>query len=44
MIEKFHSVGNYKIEFDSENLPSGVYFYRMEANGYGTTKKMILLR
>jgi flagellar hook assembly protein FlgD len=25
-------------------LPSGIYFYRMETEGYSTTKKMVLLK
>jgi len=36
--------GNYKLEFNASNLPSGVYFYRLNAGGFSESKKMILLR
>lgn len=32
------------VEFDARDLPSGVYFYRLTADGRSITKKMILLR
>jgi len=36
--------GNYKINFNVKNLPSGIYFYQIRVNGFSKTKKMILLR
>ena len=36
--------GKYAIEFEGTNLSSGIYFSRMTASGYSSTKKMILLR
>jgi hypothetical protein len=36
--------GNYNIEFDAADLPSGVYFYKISAGEYLDVKKMILLR
>jgi hypothetical protein len=44
------SAGNYEINFNALSLPSGVYFYHIEANSFdgknnfASTKKMILLK
>lgn len=34
--------GTYKVNFDASNLPSGIYFYQLNALGNSITKKMIL--
>jgi hypothetical protein len=36
--------GNYKVEFNADNLSSGVYFYRMKTNEFTQTKKMLLVK
>ncbi|MBK9097686.1 MAG: T9SS type A sorting domain-containing protein [bacterium] len=36
--------GYHTIEFNAEKLPSGVYFYQLQAGAYVEAKKMILLR
>lgn len=36
--------GKYTIEFNGTNLPSGVYFYRMQAENFTSTKKFVLLK
>jgi aminopeptidase N len=36
--------GSYKYEWDGSNLASGVYLYRLEAEGYVETRKMVLMR
>jgi parallel beta-helix repeat protein len=38
------SAGSYSYEWDASNLASGVYLYRLEAEGYVETKKMILMK
>jgi hypothetical protein len=38
------SAGEYKIDFDASLLSSGVYFYRLNADGFTDTKKMILVK
>ncbi len=36
--------GNYSVEFKGENLPSGIYIYKIEAGNYTNVKKMVLLK
>ena len=36
--------GTYEVNFDASNLSSGVYYYRIEANGFVSNRKMVLLR
>jgi photosystem II stability/assembly factor-like uncharacterized protein len=44
LINKRISAGSHQVEFNSENLSSGVYFYRIEAGNFHDVKKMVLLR
>jgi hypothetical protein len=36
--------GSYEVEFDGSNLSSGIYFYRLTADNFTQTKKLILLK
>ena len=38
------SAGNYSVNFNAGNLPSGVYLYRMQAGSFVSAKKSILLK
>ena len=44
LVNKFHTPGSYSIVFNAGNLSSGNYFYRIEAEGFSGTKKMILIK
>ena len=36
--------GSHQIIFDASNLPSGIYYYRLNSGSYSAVKKMILLK
>ncbi len=36
--------GHHEIEFNAQNLSSGIYFYRMQAGEFHQVKKMILIK
>ena len=44
LISDVYQPGNYEIKFTGENLSSGVYYYRLQANDFSETRKMILLK
>ena len=38
------AAGNYNVEYDASNLPSGIYFYTLTTNDFSETKKMTLVK
>jgi hypothetical protein len=44
LVNEYLQAGTYEVRFDSGNLPSGIYFYRMEAGKFTETKKLIILK
>ncbi|MEP7146141.1 MAG: hypothetical protein ABI792_03940, partial [bacterium] len=36
--------GSYEVEFNGNNFPSGVYYFRIETENFTDSKKMILLK
>ncbi len=44
LVSEFKSAGSYTVEFNSKNLSSGIYFYKLETPGFIQTKKMIYLK
>lgn len=36
--------GHYFVSFDASGFPSGIYFYKLNANGYTLTKKMLIAK
>jgi photosystem II stability/assembly factor-like uncharacterized protein len=44
LVSKELTAGNYKYEWNAKSLPSGIYFYKMTADNFVQTRKMILLK
>jgi len=44
LVNEYRSAGIYEVEFDASLLPSGIYFYSLQAGNFLETKKMILIK
>ncbi len=44
LVNEKQQPGNYSVQFNAENLSSGVYFYMLETENFIAVKKMILLK
>lgn len=44
LVNEEKSRGRYEVKFDASRLASGIYFYRITANGFNAIKKMILMK
>ena len=44
LINEEKPAGTYNLNFNASNLTSGVYFYKMKAGEYASTKRMVLIR
>lgn len=47
LLDSYKEAGSYSLKWDSEDQPSGIYFYTLEVEGqqkYKETKKMLLLK
>ena len=44
LVDGIRPAGTHSVRFDADNLPSGLYVYRLQANGETRTRKMTLLR
>lgn len=44
LVNKEQGAGFYSVRFDSQNLSSGTYFYRLETDSFFETRQMIILK
>ncbi len=44
LVNEIKSPGKYSVDFNGIELSSGVYFYRLESNGFTDIKRMLLIK
>ncbi|TRZ64446.1 T9SS C-terminal target domain-containing protein, partial [bacterium] len=44
LVNEMKSAGSYSVEFNGNELASGVYFYRLESNKFTDVKRMLLIK
>lgn len=44
IVNGFYSAGSHTVRFNAQHLSTGIYFYRMEVNGFVSIKKFVLIR
>jgi hypothetical protein len=44
LVDEVQSPGKYEVEFDGSDLSSGIYFYKLIADNFISTKKLTLLK
>jgi len=44
LLSEKRAAGKYQVPWNAKNLPSGLYFYRLEGDGFVETKKLTLMK
>ncbi|MFZ4592581.1 MAG: T9SS type A sorting domain-containing protein, partial [Ignavibacteria bacterium] len=44
LVNEVKNAGNYTVDFSASNFTSGVYFYKIESNGFSDIRKMMLIK
>jgi hypothetical protein len=44
LVNEIKNAGSYTAVFDAASMPSGVYYYKLQAGAYSETKKMLLIK
>ena len=44
LVNEQQPAGIYEVRLDATGLPSGIYFYKLQAGKFGETKKMVLMK
>lgn len=44
IVDEFRAAGNYSQQYEPAGLASGIYFYRLTAGDYVSTKKLVLMK
>jgi flagellar hook assembly protein FlgD len=44
LVDRRQEAGYHKLDWDASTMASGVYFYRIEANDFTATRRMVLMK
>jgi len=44
LVDRNLEAGTHRVDFQADDFPSGIYFYRLEASGFVDMKKMVFLK
>ncbi|WKZ69062.1 MAG: T9SS type A sorting domain-containing protein [Melioribacteraceae bacterium] len=44
LVNEIKPVGTHEVEFDASELPSGIFFYRLQSGDFTQTKKMMVIK
>ncbi|MCC7159174.1 MAG: T9SS type A sorting domain-containing protein [Ignavibacteria bacterium] len=44
LIDGYQTAGEYEVQFDANELPAGVYLYKLQVGDYSSVKRMTLVK
>jgi hypothetical protein len=44
LVDEFKEAGNHSVKFNASGLSSGIYFYKLQAEAFSQTKKLLLMK
>jgi len=44
LVDEYRPIGSHKIVWNASNVPSGIYFYRIQTASFSKTRKMVLMK
>ena len=44
LVNEYKTEGTHQVIFNAENIPSGIYFYKLDSGSFTQTRKMILIK
>jgi hypothetical protein len=44
LVNEYKAAGKYSVDFNANKLPSGIYFYKIQAGNFNKTQKMVLMK
>ncbi|MCZ7608680.1 MAG: T9SS type A sorting domain-containing protein [Ignavibacterium sp.] len=44
LVNENKAVGNYEVDFNASQLPSGMYIYKIQSGNFSDVKKMLLMK